>query len=372
VRIGVNARRLEGQPLGVARYIEYLVGYWAELLREDERCVLYVREPLDPARLPPGPFAAEVLRPKLRGFMWENVRLPAAARRDDVFFGPSYSLPLLHRGPTVVAIHSVNEVQEQTHEWWYHLTYAQIYRASARKAHRVIVPTESVRRDLQTAYAIDPARIVVVPQGVDDDFRREEDEDVLRRTRKELLGEDRPFVVFVGKLSQRRNIPILIEAFAELLRRRPDLPHALVLFGPNHLGLPIRQLALEHGVGDRVVQTDGVLERHHDLTRVYSAADAYVSASAYEGFSMTAVEAMACGTPIVGVSRAAFAEVVGRVGRLVDAPSAEGLAAALGDVLTDPALWKRMSGAGVERARDYRWPLLARQTLDVIREAAAA
>jgi glycosyltransferase involved in cell wall biosynthesis len=372
VRIGVNARRLEGQPLGVARYIEYLLGHWAGMLGDDERCVLYVREPLDPDRVPAGPFDTEVLRPKLRGFMWENVRLPMAARRDDVFFGPSYSLPLAHRGPTVVAIHSVNEVQERTHEWWYRHTYTRIYRASARKADRVIVPTQSVKQDLQEAYAIDANRIAVVPQGVDDDFRRVEDEAALRRTRAELLGEDVPFVVFVGKLSQRRNIPVLIDAFAELHRRRPELPHKLLLFGPNHLDLPIQKLAREQGVGDRVVQTDGVLERHHDVTRVYSAADAYVSASAYEGFSMTAVEAMACGTPVVGVGRAAFAEVVGGVGRLVDEPSAEGLAGALTDVLTDAALRQRMSVEGVERARDYRWPRLARETLDVIREAAAS
>jgi len=370
VRIGVNARRLEGQPLGVARYIEYLLGYWAEMLHDDERCVLYVREQLGSDRVPPGPFDTVILRPKLRGFMWENVRLPTAARRDDVFFGPSYSLPLPHRGPSVVMIHSVNEVQEGTHEWWYPYTFTNVYRASARKADRVIVPSQSVKDDIQRAYGIAGEKIDIVPQGADDGFKPVEDEDVLRRTRVEQLGEDRPYVVFVGKLSQRRNIPTLIEAFAELLRRRPDLGHKLLLFGPNHLELPLAELARDLGIADRVVQTDGRLEHHHDLTRIYSAADAYISASAYEGFSITVVEAMACGAPVIGIDRAAFGEIVDGAGHLIDEPTVEKLAGALERVLSDDAYRAELRTRGLERARMFRWEDNARRTLEILREVA--
>ena len=254
------------------------------------------------------------MRPRLTGFTWENTRLPLAIGDLDVFFGPGSSLPLPYRGRTVVAIHSVNEVQPESHSWWYRCTYAPIFRASARKADRVIVPSQAVRRDLQDAYGIPDERIAVIGQGVDDDFGPVEDDDVLRQTRIERLGEDRPYVVFVGKLSQRRNIPMLIRAFAELVKDDESIPHILLLFGPNHLGLPIAQLVRELAVEDRVVQSDGVVGHHHELTSIYSAADAYVSASAYEGFSMTAVEAMACGVPVVGVNRAAFGEIVGDAG----------------------------------------------------------
>ena len=301
----------------------------------------------------------------------ENLRLPPAIRDVDVFFGPSYSLPLAYRGRTVVAIHSVNEVAERTHQWWYPLTYPRLYRASAHKADRVIVPSQSVKRDIQSAYGVPDERLAVVPQGVDDDFRRVEDEEVLRRTRVEQLGDERPYVVFVGKLSLRRNIPLLIEAFGSLIAAEPDLPHRLLLFGPNHLGLPIADLARGAGVPDRVVQTDGRLRDHHDLTRIYSAADAYASASAYEGFSMTAIEAMACGTPVVGIDRAAFAECVGDAGHLIPEPTVDGLREALRTVLTDADLRRDLSARGVERAKSYRWDEIARDTLEVLREAAA-
>jgi glycosyltransferase involved in cell wall biosynthesis len=371
VRIGINARRLEGQPLGVARYIEYLLEHWTRLLAADECATLYLREPLPAGRLPDDErYVARVLRPKLSGVAWENTRLPLGIRDVDVFFGPSYSLPLTYRGRTVVAIHSVNEVQAGAHSWSYRFTYAPVFRASARKADRVIVPSQAVRRDLQEAYGIHEERIAVIGQGVDDDFGPVVDEDVLRQTRIEQLGDDRPYVVFVGKLSQRRNIPMLIRAFAELVKEDGGIPHTLLLFGPNHLGLPIAELVGDLGVEGRVIQSNGVVERHHDLTRIYSAADAYVSASAYEGFSMTAVEAMACGVPVVGVNRAAFGEIVDEAGLLVDEPSVEGLREALRTVLSDARLRGDLSRRGIERARSFRWEELAGDTLEVLREVA--
>jgi glycosyltransferase involved in cell wall biosynthesis len=372
VNIGINARRLEGQPLGVARYIEYLLGYWAELLAPDERVTLFVREPLGSDRIAlDDRFPVRVLKPKLRGFLWETVRLGPAARKEDVLFGPSYSLPIGYRGRSVVMIHSVNEVQEGTHPWWYPHTYTNIYRRSARAADRIIVPSQSVKDDIQAAYGVDGAKIDIVPQGADDGFVPVTDENVLRDTRIRLLGEDRPYVVFVGKLSQRRNIPMLIRAFAALLDERPDLPHSLLLFGPNHLNLPLAQLIGDLGVEGRVIQTDGELAHHHDLVPVYGAADAYISASAYEGFSITVVEAMASGTPVIGINRAAFGEIVDGAGHLIDEPTVEGLRDALAHVLGDPSLRADMRARGLERARLFRWEDNARRTLEILREVAS-
>jgi glycosyltransferase involved in cell wall biosynthesis len=367
MRLGINARRLEGQPLGVARYIEYLLRHWATMLQPDDHATLYVREPLPPGRVPDGPFSARVVRPKLRGFMWENLRLPGAIRGEDVFFGPSYSLPLRYRGKTVVTIHSVNEVQEGTHPWWYPFTFTQIYRASALKADRVIVPSQSVKADIQEAYGVEAAKIAVVGQGADDDFRPVEDEDVLRATRLEQLGEDRPYVVFVGKLSQRRNIGTLIRAFGHV-KREHGIPHALLLMGPNHLNLPLAETAREAGVSADVIQTDGKVSSHAELAAVYSAADLYVTASLYEGFSLTLAEALACGTPVVASNRGALSEIAGDAAVLVDDPVEEEVAAAIWKVLGDKELQAELRHRGPERARMFRLEETARQTLAVLRE----
>jgi glycosyltransferase involved in cell wall biosynthesis len=369
--IGFNARRLVGQRLGIGRYIEYITTNWSKMLEPDERVKLFVREPFDTREFGLSDrFEVEHLRPKLHGFVWENALLaPAAKKECDVLFCPNYMLPFTYGRKSVVVIHSANEVWPGTHEWWYRYTYTPTYKSSCRRATRVIVVSESTSEDVQACYGIPAEKIDIVPPGADDVFRPLDDEAALRAARLKWLGADRPFIVWVGKLSQRRNIPILLEAFARLKRSR-DIPHALLLFGPNHLGLPLERLTRELGIADDVVQTDGTLERHSDLVPVYNAADAFVSASSYEGFSLTMVEAMACGTPVVAVNRAAQREIVDGAGMLIDDATPELLAEAMGRVLNEPSLAEGMRSRGVERARHFRWENTARETLDVLRKVA--
>ncbi len=371
MRIGVNARRLEGQRLGVGRYIEYLIKHWAPLLGPDDEVILYLREPLRPGDVLPDGFRAEVLGPRLTGLSWEFVNLPRRRRAVDVLFCPSYTRPPLYGGRTVVAIHSTNEVQAGTHPWWYRFTYTPLYRRSALDADRVIVPSASTLDDIRALYEVQRDKLVVVPQGVDDDFGRVEDSDALERARLRWLGSDVPYVLFVGKLSQRRNIPTLIRAFARA-KRAGELPHKLLLMGPNHLDHPLARIAAEAGVSDAVVQTEGKVDSHAELAAVYSGADAYVNASTYEGFSMTLVEALACGTPVVTVDRAALAEIAGDAAVLVPEPDEQQLADAMLHVLQDPDARRDLSARGIERAAHFRWEDTARATLEVLRDVGGA
>jgi glycosyltransferase involved in cell wall biosynthesis len=367
VRIGVNARRLTGQRLGVARYIEYLLKYWSEQIDADDRVVLLSPHPLHLDGLADERIETRVLPSRVGGVAWENTALARNAADLDVLFGPGYTLPVARRGKSVVAIHSMNEVESGTHSWTYRFTYAPLYRLSARRADRVIVPSRSTLEDIKAHYSIADDKLVVVPQGADDAFAPVDDEDVLRTARVKWLGADRPFLVFVGKLSQRRNILTLIRAFGRL-KREHDIPHALLLMGPNHLDLPLAGTAAEAGVERDVIQDDGKVENHLELAAVYSAADMYVNASLYEGFSLTLVEALACGTPVVAADRGALGEIAGDAAVLVEDPTEEALAEAMWRVLDDAALRAELRRRGPERARLFRWEETARQTLDVLRD----
>jgi glycosyltransferase involved in cell wall biosynthesis len=267
-------------------------------------------------------------------------------------------------------VHSANESVAGTHSWWHNHTYVAAYRASARKAERVVVPSESTADDVAAGYGIPAERIVVVPQGTDEAFRRLDDPERVTATRRELLGGDHPFVLFVGKLSRRRNIPVLIEAFA-LAKRRAGLPHRLLLFGPNHLDIPLAQLAAEAGVAGSVVQTDGVVADHRRLVDVYNAADLFVHPSAYEGWSMTTMEALACGTAVVGAGRGGLGEVAAGHALMVQDPTAEALADAIEAVLTDGTLREELRRKAERRGSSIRWSDTTRRTLEVLREVAA-
>lgn len=132
-------------------------------------------------------------------------------------------------------------------------------------ADAVIVPCESTRIDAMKCTGcpntrcilLSRARITFAPCG---------DEDA-RRARLRHLGRDVPYVLFVGKLSQRRNIPALIAAFAG---EAPSLslPHALLLLGPNHTNLPLDQLVREHSVAGSVIQLDGDFADHNEIVPI--------------------------------------------------------------------------------------------------------
>ncbi|MBA2642207.1 MAG: glycosyltransferase family 4 protein [Actinobacteria bacterium] len=369
---GVDAIRLSGPRFGIGRYTEYLLKHWNAQLEPSERVVIFVRDPLDKDALGlSDAFEIRVLPSRLGGVLWEHFVLARHWREVDVLFGPSYTVPLNYKGRSVVATHSVNEVQEGAHTRWYDLTWRQRNKLSARKADAVIVPSESARRHVIELYGVPTERIDVVPEGVDDSFRPSENEDILRETRRRFFGDDRPYVLFVGKFSQRRNIPTLIRAFGEL-KKRNGLPHGLLLYGANVHDLPVEQIASDAGVADSVVQVNETLARHEDIIPIYSAADLYAFPSAYEGFSLTVCEAMACGTPVVTVNRGAVAEIVDGAAMTVEDPNVADLADAMRRVLEDRELHDSLRSRALDRIRLFRWAETARGTLDVLRRVARA
>lgn len=377
MRLGVSAWRLYGQRLGIGRYIEYMVKYWNTMLMPSDRVTLYVHEPLGKNFLHSDKseqalseaFKMQVVRPKLTNALWENLLLPRVAKDSDVLFGPSDTLPLTYRGRSVVAIHSVNEVVESRITLQRRLTYKQKYRLSARKGDKVIVNAQCLKEVVQAHYGVPAERIEVIWLGVDDAFHPIEDEDILDATRRRYLGADRPYILFVGKLSQRRNIPTLLAAFSAL-KKRAKIPHSLLLVGPNHLHLPLQEMAEALDITDSLIQTDGKFSEHQELVAIYNAADLFVLPSSFEGFSLTLAEAMSCGTPAITVNRGALGEVGHGYALTIEEPTVEALTDAMQQVLSDPGLRQDLRAKGLERARLLRWNNTARRTLDVLREVA--
>ncbi len=372
MRIAFNGQRFAGQRFGVGRYLEYMLRHWARMLEPDESVSVFVRRPLEADLLGLHPRITPVLlNSGMSGIPWENLRLRGPASRHDVLFCPAYSAPIGYSGRLVVATHSVNEAQPGAVGWLDRQSYARLNRHSARRADAVIVPAESTRDEVIRHYGVAPERIAIVAQGADDAFQPIDDPALLTQVRHRYFGTDRPYILFVGKCSQRRNIPMLLRAFAQL-RQVERIPHGLLLFGPNHEGLPLAQLCQELGISDDVVQTDGKVARHADLVPIYGAADVFVHPSEFEGWSMTTVEALACGTAVVASNRGGLGEVARGHALMVEQPSVDALADAIGRVLHDTALRADLQRRARARGKALRWEVTTRQTLDVIRGVVAA
>jgi glycosyltransferase involved in cell wall biosynthesis len=366
MRIAFNGQRLAGQRFGVGRYLEYLLRHWAPALEGDEEVTLFLRKPLRESLGDLGErIKIEVIESNQTGLVWENLYLRSASAKHDVLFCPAYSAPLAYRGRLVVANHSVNESEPAAHSWWYRQTYARLYRHCARVADAVIVPGARTAEAVEHYYRVKPERIHIVHQGADDAFHPIQDKAVLDAARANFFGSARPYILFVGKGSPRRNIPMLVEAFAKL--KAAGFPHGLVLFGPYSGDVSLDSLIQSLGLEGDVVQTDGVIARHEDLVPIYAAADIFVHPSENEGWSMTTTEALACGTPVIASRRGGLGEVADGHAFMLDTPSVESLTDAMKQVLTDDELNARLRRLARERGAALRWGVLARQTLDIVR-----
>ena len=281
-------------------------------------------------------------------------------------FCPSYTVPLTFSGRCVDVIHSVDEAQAGAQPWWYPYTWGMKYRLGARKAERVIAGDLATKERIIRLYGVAEEKIDVINLGVDDAFVPMDDVALLRETRIRFLGEDRPFILFSGGLSHRRNIPVLMEAFS-IVRKRARIPHNLLLLGPNRANIPITALANQFGITDSVVHSSATFADHKSIVPIYNAADLFVLPSSSEGFSLTLLEAMACGTPAITVNRAGPGEVAHGHAFTIDEPSVRALSDAIELVLTDPSLRQELRAKELKRAKDYSWRHTASRTLDVVR-----
>ncbi len=238
---------------------------------------------------------------------------------------------------------------------------------------RILATCPAEVEDLTSLYGANSDRLTLVPCGVDAQAFRPVDRDEARR---KLGLSDRPTVVYVGRLVPRKGVDTLVEAFA-LLPGRPDA--RLVIVGGELGGSPeadrLSALAREFGVAERVNFVGS--RPQGELYRYYGAADVAATVPHYEPFGMTPLEAMACGTPVVGSRVGGIKTSVadGETGYLVSPRDPEALAGRLYCLLSDPVLRKRMGHAARRRIEDhYTWEhiatLAAATFSEVVREAA--
>lgn len=234
--LGVNGIRLVGQRSGVARVIEAVLNGLNELEHPFHEIRVYSPRPIDAGvRLPP--FATNVVIPsRLPLGLWEQVTLLQAHGSRDILFCPSYTLPLFARCPTLLTHHGSYEGYKdaaQVFSFWMRLKARVMYDLSANRATIVSTVSRYSQKDMAHFYRLNPERIRVIPNGVDTRlFKPLNDPQTLSAWRRKTLGDDRPFILYVGKPTKRRNLPSLLRAFA-FLKQKEGIPHRLLLVGSS-------------------------------------------------------------------------------------------------------------------------------------------
>ncbi len=302
----------------------------------------------------PGP--ARLISPHFKpqgiaGHAWEQAVLPGLVGRDWLW-SPANTGPLLVSNQ-VVTIHDANAIQ---HPEWYRPEVAGWYRLLlpllARRVRKVLTVSNSSRQKLIETFGLDPERVEVIYPGVDP----AQFHPVSNHEQTEYLGRaglSQPYLLFLGSLTGGKNLARLAQAWQQVGAEFPAVE--LVIAG--------RQGAIfsrgdGHFQGARLKLLGPVAEG--DLSSLYSGAMAFVCPSPWEGFGLTALEAMACGTPVIAANRGALPEVVGEAGLLVNALDAACLADAMREVLGDSRLRQALSQRGLERAAGFTWERAAR------------
>lgn len=366
MRLGVNAVRLTRRFTGVGRYLENLLREWSAMALPFAEVVLYSPVPLEAARFgfPLDRYRVELLGRPLPDPLWEWWFLGPRARADDLLFSPSYTLPLHFRGRGAVAYFGPATNRRGGYEWLRAAAYDRLHRASARRAVHVFTAADVVRRRVVAEYGVPEERVEVIPLAAAPHFAPVTDRERLERVRRQLLGTEAPYVLFVGKISGRHHLPRLVEAFARA-RAEAALPHRLVLVGPNTLRLDLAALSRAHGLDPGLIHVPWAPDA--DLPALYSGAEVFAfPGTEAEGFGLPIVEAMACGAPVLATALGSVPEVAGEAALLVPSSTAEALAEALLRLLRDPGLRRDLARRGLERAARLSWRTTAERTMDAL------
>jgi glycosyltransferase involved in cell wall biosynthesis len=280
-----------------------------------------------------------------------------------------YTAPLLCPVPVVVSVHDVSFSEHP--EFFRRPRARQLQwsvRRTVRRAARILTGSEFSRQAIARTYGVNGENVVVIPNAAAPMFRPlpREAAAAAARARFGLPG---PFLLTVGDLQPRKNQLGLIQAFAELVRAHPGLPHQLVLAGKETwFGPRVHKAAQASGVAERIHFTGYVTDQ--ELLELYNACEVFVFPSFYEGFGLPVLEAMACGRAVACANASALVEVVDAAAILFDPHSTGQLVRALLDLLLDAELRTRMERIGLQRAALFNWRQTAQKTLEVYYQVA--
>jgi glycosyltransferase involved in cell wall biosynthesis len=296
--------------------------------------------------------------------LWEQFSLPfhSAFRQLDVVHSFLNVSPLLSAAAQVVTIHDLSYLTTP----WAHPLRRQIFlrimsQRSAAIAGAVLADSSATKADISRIFRIPDEKIWVVYPGLEPDMRPVTSEDEVKRFRAKKGLPDR-FILYLGTLEPRKNVHNLVRAFGRM-RRTGVYDGDLVIAGAKGWGFQAVESAIEEENLGSEVHLVGYVDRE-EQPLWYNSAQVFAYPSAYEGFGIPALEAMACGTPVVTSSTSSLPEVVGDAGLTVEPDSVEAIADALAELVNSVSRREELRERGTARASRFSWEIAAARCLE--------
>jgi glycosyltransferase involved in cell wall biosynthesis len=370
MRIGIDATALPPQPVGAGNYIIQLIRALASLNVNDEFVIFAHQKGHALINLPEkDSFEWIILEDRNPGsrLIWEQTLFPQLVKKSGVNLLHSlhYTRPMKLPCASVVTFHDMTFfLYPELHTRAKRLFFPLAIRASARRADALIAVSESTRQDVIRVLGISPEKIITIQSGVDPAFRPINDT-VAKGKIAEKYDLPERFILYVGLIEPRKNLPMLISAFKRFIDSGKD--YKLVLVGSygwmyEKLLKQINNLDLEG-----MIYFTGYVSQE-DLPLVYNLSSLFVYPTIYEGFGLPVLEAMACGVPVITTDVSSLPEIVGEAGMLVPVNDVEALYGAMIAVLGDEDVRRKMINKGMQRAAKFTWEQTAKLTFQVYQQ----
>lgn len=321
----------------------------------------------DPFAEVPSISARRIEMPGDRWNLWGELRLPWAARGEDVLHCPANLAPRWTPTPMVVTVHDLipldaAEPTPAVRAW------GRSVARSVRRARRVVTPSEYTRRRLVEVFGVDAHKVTVNAWAADAKYAPVTDPDRLEHVRQAYgLEPGRRYVFAFSGADPRKNAAGIVSAYRAMPKALQEDVALLMVGLREPLLSELRRLASQDPIP--VCRFHGFAEEN-DIPALLSGADLLCYPTFSEGFGLPVLEAFACGTAVVAGNVTSVPEVAGDAARLVDPRNTDAIRQAMQDLLEDDAARTKLARRGQERARSFTWQDCARRMIEVLETVA--
>jgi glycosyltransferase involved in cell wall biosynthesis len=295
---------------------------------------------------------------------WELWRHPV-----DLFFQPTHTLPFFAPKRSITTLHDIGFERlpklYRPAELRYHRYSAQL---AVKRANRILTVSEFSKREIIQRYKLPPERVTVTPLAVDPSRYRPDIDEAAKDAVLTKYRLSRPFLIFIGRIEEKKNIINLIHAFSLFKSRRGvGDPVKLLMVGSPGFGIErIKKAIIANKLESSVIMPGYVPEA--DVPALIATAKLLLLPSWYEGFGLPILQAQACGTPVVASSAASMPEVGGQAALYAAPDEPEDLAQAMKTLMDESSTWERCRSLGFENIKRFSWAETARLTLNAFLE----
>lgn len=378
IRIGIDGHNLEKSEYGVAQYVTHILGELntIDYVRKNYEFIVYFKSSIPKHET----LKAENITCKVEKFvrpsftMYYNFLLPVAARRDkiDVFWFPSYMLPVLFMGRSIVTIH---DIVYEDHPKWIPIRYRVVYRVLSRwagiRASAITTVSNFSKKRIHSKYRTPNSRIHVVYPGVGEVFKvKRSNSDMVQASKKYGISSSR-YILFAGQIFTRRYVTESIIAFAHIADRYPDVQFLIIGRNMTSPHVDIDKLCKYYNTHlGRTIFVRKDYAPQSDLNILFQASDAFVYISKYEGFGMPPVEAAMAGRATVTYNYGPLKENIKTSSYLVRRPQKPNSIAEVFREVLDESKDERVKRGEKARkcAKKFTWERSAQSMLKVIQD----